>query len=238
MARRHVARRRRPRRPARRVAGRPAPSARQVPLAGPRGADGHGRLLHLGMSGQLLVQPPRRPGREAPATPGSGSPTDRPELRFVDQRTFGGRRARRARRRRHPGADRPHRPRPARGRCDQAAVVAPGEGQAAAGSSACLLDQSLASRHRQHLRRRGAVAGRDPRRAARQPAHQAGPPPAAGHAARRHGGGPRPGRDELRRALRQRQRLVGLLRPVPRRLRAGGPAVPPLRDADPARARS
>ena len=54
------------------------------------------------------------------------------------------------------------------------------------------------------------------------------------HAARGDGGGAGPGRHELRRAVRQRQRRQRLLRPVAARLRAGGPAVRPLRDADPA----
>ena len=50
-------------------------------------------------------------------------------------------------------------------------------------------------------------------------------------AARGDDRGARAGRDELRRALRQRQRGVGLLRPVARGVRAGGSAVPALRHA-------
>ena len=42
------------------------------------------------MSGQMLVADPGRAGREAPADPDLRSPTTVRELRFVDQRTFGG----------------------------------------------------------------------------------------------------------------------------------------------------
>ena len=78
-----------------------------------------------------------------------------------------------------------------------------------------LLDQTLISGRRQHLRRRGAVAGP----AARRPADRRADParPRAGCSAtsrdvlRR---GARAGRHQLRRALRQRQRRERLLRPV------------------------
>jgi formamidopyrimidine-DNA glycosylase len=53
------------------------------------GADGEALIGHLGMSGQLLVQPPQAPAERhlhvrISFTDGG------PELRFVDQRTFGG----------------------------------------------------------------------------------------------------------------------------------------------------
>ena len=88
--------------------------------------------------------------------------------------------------------------------------------------------------HRQHLRRRGVwrarMHGERPRPRLTSPRWAAARPRPRGD-----GGRPRAGRDELRRSLRQRQRGLRLLRPVAARLRAGGPAVRPLRDADPAR---
>jgi formamidopyrimidine-DNA glycosylase len=60
-----------------------------LPLTGSRGATDECLIVHLGMSGQLLVRPPDAPDerhlhvRIAFADGG-------PELRFVDQRTFGG----------------------------------------------------------------------------------------------------------------------------------------------------
>ena len=88
-------------------------------------------------------------------------------------------------------------------------------------------------RHRQHLRRRGAVAGP----AARRPAHRPLTRGPGGRPARRRprraGRGAGAGRHLLRLALRRRQRPERLLRALPRRLRAGRPALPALRDADP-----
>ena len=55
-----------------------------------------------------------------------------------------------------------------------------------------------------------------------------------GHVRDVMGRGAGAGRHVLRRALRQRQRRVRLLRPLPRRLRPGGRAVPTLRHPDPA----
>jgi len=57
-------------------------------LAGPE-SDRSALLLHLGMSGQLLVQPPGAPD-ERHLHARFGFADDGPELRFVDQRTFGG----------------------------------------------------------------------------------------------------------------------------------------------------
>ena len=55
-------------------------------------ANGDALLGHLGMSGQMLIQPPGAPGRDPPARPASLLDGDRRhvELRFVDQRMFGG----------------------------------------------------------------------------------------------------------------------------------------------------
>jgi formamidopyrimidine-DNA glycosylase len=69
-----------------------------LPLSG-TGTGGQCLVLHLGMSGQLLVQPTGTPDEkhlhvrlrftdaDDPLVPGTGQGT---ELRFVDQRTFGG----------------------------------------------------------------------------------------------------------------------------------------------------
>ena len=197
-------------------------------------ADGRRQALvaHLGMSGQLLRRAARqRRDETAPAGPARPSPTTARELRFVDQRTFGGL-ARsldlavdgRARRRSPTSpatrSTRPSTRRPSSPRC------AAGD----TGLKRALLDQTLVSRHRQHLRRRGAVAGpaalrpgaptrcpgRRRRRARRTRASVMGEALAAG-------------RHLLRRALRQRQRRERLLRPLAARLRPDGRAVRPLR---------
>ncbi|MFC4000626.1 bifunctional DNA-formamidopyrimidine glycosylase/DNA-(apurinic or apyrimidinic site) lyase [Prauserella oleivorans] len=52
-------------------------------------ADGEALLAHLGMSGQMLVQPPGTPD-EKHLRARFRFADDGPELRFVDQRTFGG----------------------------------------------------------------------------------------------------------------------------------------------------
>ncbi len=59
-----------------------------LPLAGPAHADSC-LVAHLGMSGQLLVQPSSAPG-EKHLHVRIRFADDGPELRFVDQRTFGG----------------------------------------------------------------------------------------------------------------------------------------------------
>src|SRR5690606_41702554 len=84
-------------------------------------------------------------------------------------------------------------------------------------------------------RRRGPVA----RAAARLPAHRGAHPWAGPRRARRgrggDGGGARRGRHLLRRALRQRQRGVGLLRPLARGVRPGRSPLSALRHPDPPR---
>ena len=66
-----------------------------LPMAGPDGPAGsvgqpdEAVLAHLGMSGQLLVRPPGSPD-ETHLRVRLGFTDDGPELRFVDQRTFGG----------------------------------------------------------------------------------------------------------------------------------------------------
>ena len=89
--------------------------------------DGHEQalLVHLGMSGQLLVQPPEAPdekhlhARFAFADGGA-------ELRFVDQRTFGGVALAEVGDGRHPRRHRAHRARPPRARVRRAAPSSPG----------------------------------------------------------------------------------------------------------------
>src|SRR5690606_33617980 len=84
---------------------------------------------------------------------------------------------------------------------------------------------------RQHLRRRSAVAGPSAWRAAHAPAHQR-PDPHGGRRRRPgHDGGARCGPPERPRAARGRQRRLGLLLALARRVRAGGPPVPALRHA-------
>jgi formamidopyrimidine-DNA glycosylase len=60
-----------------------------LPMAGPGGRPDEAVLAHLGMSGQLLVRPPGSPA-ETHLRVRLAFTDDGPELRFVDQRTFGG----------------------------------------------------------------------------------------------------------------------------------------------------
>ncbi|MFG3253498.1 bifunctional DNA-formamidopyrimidine glycosylase/DNA-(apurinic or apyrimidinic site) lyase [Streptomyces sp. NPDC048172] len=56
----------------------------------PFGDDGFSVLAHLGMSGQLLIQPPGTPDEKHLRIRIAFEDTEGGELRFVDQRTFGG----------------------------------------------------------------------------------------------------------------------------------------------------
>jgi formamidopyrimidine-DNA glycosylase len=60
-----------------------------LPMAGPGGRPDEAVLAHLGMSGQLLVRPADSPD-ETHLRVRLAFTDDGPELRFVDQRTFGG----------------------------------------------------------------------------------------------------------------------------------------------------
>jgi formamidopyrimidine-DNA glycosylase len=60
-----------------------------LPTAGPGGRPDEAVLAHLGMSGQLLVRPAESPD-ETHLRVRLAFTDDGPELRFVDQRTFGG----------------------------------------------------------------------------------------------------------------------------------------------------
>ena len=99
----------------------------------------------------------RRPPPARPVPPRSGPGFAGTELRFADQRMFGGLLGLRGRRRAAVG-DRPHRPRPARPGVRRRRVRTP-RARRRSGIKRQLLDQTLVSGRRQHLRRRGAVAG-------------------------------------------------------------------------------
>ena len=154
------------------------------------------------------------------------------ELRFVDQRTFGGLSAVS-----EGGAELPpeiaHIARdPFDPEFDDDLFVR-GSGEDLAASSAPCSTRRSMSGDRQHLRRRGALAGPDPRRPARR----------APDARRRTfgaRGGPRQcSAPRSRRAARastpctSTRTASGLLRPLPSRLRARRGAVRPLRHPDP-----
>src|SRR5699024_3676634 len=71
------------------------------------GDDPHALVVHLGMSGQLLVQPPDAPPeKHLHAT--FDFADDGPQLRFVDQRTFGGLALTALSPDLHPGSDHHH----------------------------------------------------------------------------------------------------------------------------------
>ena len=187
-------------------------------------------LAHLGMSGQLLCGDPGRP--VSPHVRVRFTFTDSgPDLRFTDQRTFGHLRS-------APGgavlplmiahiAPDPMEPGFDEEAVHPPAALPPHRHQARAARSVA------GERHRQHLRRRGAVA---------RPA-ALGPPaatltrgrrwPGAGRRARGPGRGAGGRRHLVRQPVRERQRGERLLRPVTRCLRARGRAVPAVRHAGP-----
>ena len=208
-----------------------------LPLADPDGTPRAQCLIaHLGMSGQLLVRPPGAPDEKhlhvrIRFTDGG------PELRFVDQRTFGGVLLDRL----VPAADRPGERVPAPvahiardpmdPHVDDALLLARLRRRDSAIKRA-LLDQSLVSgigniyADESLWRARAARPAAGPRAAVRLRPRAAGPRP---RGARRGGTGRW---DVLRRALRQRQRAKRLLRPLPGGVRPGGGAVPALRRPD------
>ena len=228
-----------------RLAGRTVtggPPPRQVPVARPgrRGPTGDDAVLaHLGMSGQMLVADPGRAGREAPADPASGSPTTgRSCGSSTSARSAGCRCTRWCRRSGGgllPAADRAHRPRPdgpgVRPRRRGGRACAAG----APGSSARCWTRpwSPASATSTPTRRSGGPGCTAPGPPSGSPGPQGRAVLAA--ASRGDGRGAGRGRHLVRRAVRQRQRGVGLLRPLAGRLRAGRPAVPALRHPDPPR---
>ena len=131
---------------------------------------------HLGMSGQLLMQPaeaPDEPHLRVRFTFTDGGP----QLRFVDQRTFGGLSVSEGGAD-AAGRDRAHRPRPDGPALRRRGVRGRAARQAHRGQAGpARPDADL--RGRQHLRRRGAVAGPAARRPADRRADQAGGTPSA-----------------------------------------------------------
>jgi formamidopyrimidine-DNA glycosylase len=139
------------------------------------GGDRSALLLHLGMSGQLLVQPPEAPD-ERHLHARFGFADDGPELRFVDQRTFGGMALAELDIDDIPDTIGHIAPDPFDPAYDRRAVIARLKARHSAikrGSAR----PDCRVRHRQHLCRRGAVAGAGPWRAA---VRHAQPKPALG----------------------------------------------------------
>ena len=191
--------------------------------------DGGDALLgHLGMSGQMLVQPPGAPDERHLRVRFSLGDV---ELRFVDQRMFGGLTLS------DGGAGLPpeiaHIARdPMDEAFDDAAFVRRVR-RSDSGIKRLLLNQGSHLGGRQHLRRRGALARARARRAPGVAPATRRRRDGAGRLSRGDAGGARPGRHLVRRALRQRQRAERLLRPLPEGLRTRGSALPALRYADP-----
>ena len=189
--------------------------------------NGDALLGHLGMSGQMLVAAGRRGRRAAPA--GAVHPRRaRPGHRAAVRRPADVRRADGLRRRRR-AADRRSPTSPATRSTPSSTtdVFVRRVRQARLRRQAAAARPEPGLRRRQHLRRRGAVAGQDPRRAARRPADRHPGPRAARPGARGDGGGARRGRHLVRRALRQRQRrspATSTARCTPT-ARRGGPAT-------------
>ncbi len=189
-------------------------------------------LAHLGMSGQLLVGDPGRP--VSGHVRARFTFTDQgPDLRFTDQRTFG-----------HlvwasGGAELPAliahiAPDPFEPAFDDGVFIAPAARPAdrpQAGAARPVPGQ----RDRQHLRRRGALAGP----AALGPGHRHAEPGRGGP--RPRGGPRRPGgraagrRDLVRQSLRERERGERLLLAVTLRIRPGGETLSEVRDTYPPR---
>ena len=136
--------------------------ARQVPLAAARRPRRRRWSRTSGMSGQLLVQPRRRARRDAPARPRARSPTAAASCASsTSAPSAASRSTTRARRRRRPRARHRSRTSPAT-RSTRRSTTPRWVRRLRArrtGIKRALLDQTLVSRHRQHLRRRGAVAG-------------------------------------------------------------------------------
>ena len=217
--------------PAPRTSPTASPGAASRPCAGAASTSGStcgdalGLILHLGMSGQLLVEDAAAPD-EKHLHARFRFADDGPELRFVDQRTFGGLALTDLDVARHPDDDRAHRARPARAGLRPGRGRAPGQGQGqrdqagAARPDAWPRASATSTPTRRSGARRCTASGSAS--ALDQAAHRRGARPrGAGHAR-----GARRGRHELRRALRQRQRRLGLLRPLARAptARPGGPA--------------
>ena len=196
--------------------------------------DSLGLILHLGMSGQLLVEDAAAPD-EKHLHARFRFADDGPELRFVDQRTFGGLALADLDAHGIPTTIAHIAPDLLEPAYDRAAVVRRVKAKDSA-IKRVLLDQTVASGIGNIYADEALWRAQGARRAGRQRADQA--PHRRGARPRRAGDarGARRGRHQLRRALRQRQRRLGLLRPLAGRLRPGRASVPPVRHAHPARA--
>ena len=194
------------------------------------------------MSGQLLVDAPDAPAQKH-LHARFDFDDDGPELRFVDQRTFGGMAladlvpdvAAAVPRRRRWGvpSTSPTSPPTRSSRATTGPASWRGSRRAVPASSGRCWTRawSRASATSTPTRRSGGpgcTASGDASGLTRPALRTAARPRPRGD-----GGRAGPGRHELRRPLRQRQRRQRLLRPVAARLRAGGPALCPLRSADP-----
>ena len=193
--------------------------------------NGDALLGHLGMSGQFLLRPPESaPETHLRVRLALDGAADGRELRFVDQRMFGGSRSRPA----APSCRPRSRTSPAT-RSTRSSTTTRSSPRCAGASSGIkrqLLDQNLVSgvgniyadealwRARLHGERPGE------RLTAAQVREL------LGHARDVMNEALGAGRHVVRRALRQRQRRVRLLRAVAARLRARGRALRPVRDAD------
>ncbi len=193
--------------------------------------DGAAILAHLGMSGQFRLGAASAPDETHLRVRIRFADGD-PELRFVDQRTFGGLSI-------SPGgADLPdeiaHIARdPIDPQFDDAAFVSAVRRRHTEIKRA-LLDQSLISGvgniYADEALWRAKLHGARPTDAMTKPADRT----AARSRSRCARRGVEGRRDELRRALRQRERRERLFRSVAARVRPRGPAVRPMRRTDPA----
>ncbi len=198
--------------------------------------DGDSALLgHLGMSGQLLIRPPGAPD-ETHLRVRIRFADEPSELRFVDQRTFGGLSVERL----EPvgGELLPgpvlHIARDPLDPAFEADDVVAALRRRRTGLKRALLDQTLVSGIGNIYADEALwVARLHPARPTTRLTRAQGRLVLAS-AGDRDGAGAGRGRHLVRRAVRERQRPVRLLRPLARGLRAGGPAVPALRHPDPA----
>ena len=211
------------------------PPARQVPLAPARRRAMTRCSPTSGMSGQFLLGPPRHARRAPPARPDrvrrrrAGAAVRRPaHVRWAGARRPGPARTSVPLELAHVARD------PLEAGFDDAAFArraAPPPHRAQA--RAARPDAGIGDR--QHLRRRGALAGA----AALRAGHRGRQPARDRPAARRGPGGVRRGArcrwHVVRRAVRGCERPERLLRPLARGVRPGRSAVSALRDADPAR---
>ena len=186
--------------------------------------DGLGLILHLGMSGQLLVEDAAAPD-EKHLHARFRFADDGPELRFVDQRTFGGLALTDLDAHGIPTTIAHIAPDLLEPAYDRAAVVRRVKAKDSA-IKRVLLDQTVASGigniYADEALWRAQVHGERVASTLTKP--RIGE--VLDHAAAGDARGARRGRHELRRALRQRQRRLGLLRPLAGRLRPGRPPLP------------